>query len=35
MTEPNFEGIGFTSRRTRYRLIGRLEASGITDPAVL
>ena len=35
MTEPNFEGIGFTSRRTRDRLIGRLEASGITDPAVL
>ena len=35
LTEPNFEGIGFTSRRTRDRLIGRLEASGITDPAVL
>jgi len=35
MTEPNFEGIGFTSRRTRDRLIGRLEASGIRNPAVL
>ncbi|MEY3041917.1 MAG: hypothetical protein RLZZ174_999 [Pseudomonadota bacterium] len=35
MNETNLEGIGFTSRRTRDRLITRLEAAGIKDAGVL
>lgn len=29
------QGIGMTSARTRERLVGRLEETGITDPEVL
>ncbi len=35
MTPVNLEGIGFTSKRTRERLIQRLRAEGIEDQRVL
>ncbi|HEX9803561.1 MAG TPA: protein-L-isoaspartate O-methyltransferase, partial [Gammaproteobacteria bacterium] len=35
MQTQQFRGIGMTSRRTRDRLVQRLEEQGITDPRVL
>ncbi|MFT5483235.1 MAG: protein-L-isoaspartate(D-aspartate) O-methyltransferase [Halieaceae bacterium] len=35
MNQPNLDGIGMTSRRTRERLIQRLREQGITDQRVL
>ncbi len=35
MNTPRLEGIGMTSRRTRDRLVKRLEEQGVSDPRVL